>query len=63
MTNVKITKRALLASVIAILICFTMLIGTTFAWFTDSVESVPMKRPLWKPLSVCRMPASVPWFA
>ena len=39
MTNVKITKRALLASVIAILICFTMLIGTTFAWFTDSVES------------------------
>ena len=39
MTNAKITKRALLASVIAMLICFTMLIGTTFAWFTDSVES------------------------
>ena len=39
MTNVKLTKRTLLASVITMLICFTMLIGTTFAWFTDSVES------------------------
>ncbi len=33
------TKRALLMSVISMLLCCTMLIGTTFAWFTDSVES------------------------
>ncbi len=39
MTNVKTTKRALLSSVIALLVCFSMLIGTTFAWFTDSVTS------------------------
>lgn len=37
MTNTKSTKRALLASVMAMLLCFTMLLGTTFAWFTDSV--------------------------
>ena len=39
MTNTKSTKRALLASVMAMLLCFTMLLGTTFAWFTDSVTS------------------------
>lgn len=39
MTNLKTTKRALLSSVIALLVCFTMLLGTTFAWFTDSVTS------------------------
>ncbi len=33
------TKRALLMSVVSMLLCCTMLIGTTFAWFTDSVES------------------------
>lgn len=38
MTN-KNTKRALLSSVVAMLLCFTMLLGTTFAWFTDSVTS------------------------
>lgn len=38
MTN-KSTKRALLASVMAMLLCFTMLLGTTFAWFTDSAAS------------------------
>ena len=36
MTNTKSTKRALLVSVMAMVICFTMLLGTTFAWFTDS---------------------------
>ena len=36
MTNLKTTKRALFSSVIALLLCFTMLLGTTFAWFTDS---------------------------
>ena len=39
MTNTKSTKRALLASVMAMLLCFTMLLSTTFAWFTDSVTS------------------------
>lgn len=39
MTNTKSTKRALLASVMALLLCFSMLLGTTFAWFTDSVTS------------------------
>lgn len=38
MTN-KSTKRALLTSVVALILCFTMLLGTTYAWFTDSVTS------------------------
>lgn len=38
MTN-KSTKRSLLASIIAMFLCFTMLLGTTFAWFTDSAAS------------------------
>ncbi len=33
------TKRALLASALSLLLCVSMLIGTTFAWFTDSVTS------------------------
>ncbi|MBQ8850070.1 MAG: hypothetical protein IJ011_07060 [Clostridia bacterium] len=40
MTNRKSTKRALIASVISLLLCFTMLMGTTYAWFTDSVTSI-----------------------
>ena len=38
MTN-KSTKRALLTSAMVMLLCFTMLLGTTFAWFTDSAAS------------------------
>lgn len=37
MTNRKTTKRAFLASVMALIICFSMLLGTTYAWFTDTV--------------------------
>lgn len=33
------TKNALISSVLALILCFSMLLGTTFAWFTDSVES------------------------
>ena len=33
------TKRALLTSVLSRVLCCSMLIGTTFAWFTDSVTS------------------------
>ena len=39
MTNVKNTKRALLVSFMTLLLCFSMLIGSTYAWFTDSVSS------------------------
>ena len=35
----KSTKRALIVSVLSLFICFTMLLGTTYAWFTDSVTS------------------------
>ena len=37
--NSKTTKRALLSSAIALLICFTMMLSTTFAWFTDTAVS------------------------
>ena len=33
------TKRTLLMSVLSLVLCCAMLIGTTFAWFTDSVTS------------------------
>lgn len=39
MTNSKTTKRALLSSAVALLLCFTMLLGTTFAWFTDTAST------------------------
>lgn len=43
MKNVKSTKRALLSSVLALVLCMTMLIGTTFAWFTDRVTTTGNK--------------------
>ena len=39
MTNSKHTKRALLASILSVVVCAAMLAGSTFAWFTDSVTS------------------------
>ncbi len=39
MTQTKTTKRALLASVLSIVMCLTMLIGSTFAWFTDTATT------------------------
>ena len=39
MTNSKSTKRALLTSALAIALCVTMLVGTTFAWFTDTAST------------------------
>ena len=33
------TKRSLLVSVLALIMCVTMLVGTTFAWFTDSAST------------------------
>ena len=35
----KSTKRALITSVLSILMCVAMLIGTTFAWFTDTAST------------------------
>ena len=32
-------KRSLMVSVISLILCVSMLLGTTFAWFTDSVTS------------------------
>lgn len=37
--NTKSTKRALVSSVLAIVLCLAMLIGTTFAWFTDTAST------------------------
>lgn len=37
MSNKKSTKRALLTSALSLLMCFSMLVGSTYAWFTDSV--------------------------
>ena len=39
MTSSKSTKRALISSAFAILICVAMLVGTTFAWFTDTAST------------------------
>ncbi len=39
MKKSSITKKALLSSVLSLFVCFTMLLGTTFAWFTDTVTS------------------------
>ena len=39
MTSGKSTKRALITSALAILMCVAMLIGTTFAWFTDTAST------------------------
>ena len=39
MRKTKSTKRALLMSGLALFACISMLVGSTFAWFTDSVTS------------------------
>ena len=43
MSNTKTTKSALFSSIMAMLLCVVMLIGTTFAWFTDSASSAVNK--------------------
>ena len=35
----KFSKKTLTTSIIALVLCISMLLGTTFAWFTDSVSS------------------------
>ena len=39
MESSKSTKRALLTSALALLMCVTMLVGATFAWFTDTAST------------------------
>ena len=39
MNNHKATKRALLTSIMALVMCVVMLVGTTFAWFTDTAST------------------------
>ena len=39
MANSKSAKRAFVSSAIAVLLCVVMLIGTTFAWFTDTAKT------------------------
>ena len=43
MTNSKSTKRALISSALAILMCVAMLVGATFAWFTDTASTAVNK--------------------
>lgn len=43
MTKQKTTKKTLLTSVLSLVLCMAMLVGTTFAWFTDSVTSANNK--------------------
>lgn len=43
MKNTKTTRRALLSGVMALIICVTMLMGTTFAWFTDTAVTAVNK--------------------
>ena len=43
MVNLTLSKRAVWFSVIALILCFAMLVGTTYAWFTDSVTSAGNK--------------------
>ena len=43
MAKVNRTKKALVSSVLSMLLCFSMLIGTTFAWFTDTASTAVNK--------------------
>ena len=43
MESSKSTKRALISSALALLMCVAMLIGTTFAWFTDTASTAVNK--------------------
>ena len=43
MTKKNSTKKALITSALCLLLCVSMLVGATFAWFTDSVNSAKNK--------------------
>ena len=39
MKSKKATKRALLTSAMSLVLCFAMLLGSTYAWFTDEAKT------------------------
>ena len=39
MTTNRTTRGAIISSILALILCFAMLLGSTFAWFTDSASS------------------------
>ena len=39
MKMANMTKKALISSLLSVVLCVSMLLGTTYAWFTDSVTS------------------------
>ena len=39
MNNSKKTRKALLSSIVALMLCFSMFVGTTMAWFTDTATT------------------------
>ena len=43
MKEKRVTKRAILASLLSVAVCTSMLIGTSYAWFTDSASSTGNK--------------------
>ena len=53
MTNRKSTKRALLGSVVAMVLCLAMLVGATFAWgiriATSGLRPSSERHSLWNP--------------
>ena len=43
MTNRVSTKRALVLSLLSMLLCVSMLVGSTYAWFTDTATTAVNK--------------------
>ena len=43
MNHKRTTKRTLALSLLVMLLCVAMLVGTTFAWFTDSASTAVNK--------------------
>ena len=65
MNTKKATKRALLTSVMALVMCVVMLVGTTFAWFTDTASTGVNKiqagnLDIELDYKIANMPAGVP---
>ena len=62
------TKKALLMSVLSIVLCVAMLVGMTFAWFTDTastgvnkIQAGNLKVELWKADSDTKLTESLKW--
>ena len=62
------TKKALLMSVLSMVLCVAMLVGMTFAWFTDTastgvnkIQAGNLKVELWKADSDTKLTESLKW--